>query len=309
MSSNIEVAKKIAKSMARFSTGRVKLDGHYYTDKEAYDKLYTAEIALIEHAPFWGFIFATTYFVEVDIPQNENGRFEFLAATDGRHIFYNPHYIKKATPRQVAFTLLHEAYHVALDHVGKNNRFSDAKYQQLANFAMDYVINGDIIKDYGASKMELLLKNEPNTDKKTGKKKVVFIKNKKYEYLTPDQYSRFLPPHIKIEDLSDEDRMEFLYASEFLDMSSEEVYETILKRLEEEDELPPMPMPGLGHTIIHPESSKPIPPDNAHVFYANDDGNSGGDEENKQEQKSGDTNNGTGSGENNEDKQQNKAGG
>ena len=59
------------------------------------------------------------------------------AATDGKHIIFNPHFFLSLTAEEQLFLLLHETMHVAFMHVRRGNEKNPGRY----NRAADYVIN------------------------------------------------------------------------------------------------------------------------------------------------------------------------
>ncbi|RMH17603.1 MAG: hypothetical protein D6698_08095, partial [Gammaproteobacteria bacterium] len=267
-----------AKQIARYASGQSALRGNVYEDKEAYTRLYTAVLALTERSPFWARVFATIRFIELPgdhlekTPEGE--KYSFIMATDGRNIYYNAHFVNHAHLRQVLFVVLHEAYHVALDHIGTHDRFAKAEYPKLVNYATDFVINGDIIKDFGESALHVTIQKRANTkDPKTGKPINPLSLDKTYEVLVFNKM---------------EDNYTGLYSTEFIGKSAEEVYEILKERMDQQDQLPQM---GGGHVIVHPESSNPTPPKGSKVFR-------GGDENEKDQQKGSDNEEGANGNEN-----------
>jgi predicted metal-dependent peptidase len=63
-------------------------------------------------------------------------------ATNGTHLYLNKDFVKSLSLDEILFLLLHEVYHVALDHVGR--RDSANLDPMLWNVAGDYVINNDL---------------------------------------------------------------------------------------------------------------------------------------------------------------------
>lgn len=62
------------------------------------------------------------------------------AATDGKHVMYNPEFFKSLTKEERTFLMLHECWHVIFDHVGKQGRSANLEPKKF-NAAADYVIN------------------------------------------------------------------------------------------------------------------------------------------------------------------------
>lgn len=65
------------------------------------------------------------------------------AATDGKHVYYNPTFIGQLEEAEQIFILAHEVCHVAFDHVFK----SEGKNKELWNIATDAVINALLQQD------------------------------------------------------------------------------------------------------------------------------------------------------------------
>lgn len=62
------------------------------------------------------------------------------AATDGRHLFYNPQFINTLSDVGVTCVKLHEILHAAYCHVYR----LAGRHHEVANIAMDFVVNRDI---------------------------------------------------------------------------------------------------------------------------------------------------------------------
>jgi len=68
------------------------------------------------------------------------------AATDGIHIWYNVDFFSKLTPKEITFVLIHETLHKAYRHMTVWKHLSK-QHPMVANMAMDYVINLEIITE------------------------------------------------------------------------------------------------------------------------------------------------------------------
>ena len=64
------------------------------------------------------------------------------AATDGRHFYYNSKFINMLSTQQNIFLFCHELLHCAYNHMERGRN----KQKDIANIAMDYVVNADCIK-------------------------------------------------------------------------------------------------------------------------------------------------------------------
>lgn len=64
------------------------------------------------------------------------------AATNGKQILINPDFFMGLVPEERIFLLLHEAWHVAFDHMARLKDFDP----KIWNYACDYVINAMLIK-------------------------------------------------------------------------------------------------------------------------------------------------------------------
>ena len=71
------------------------------------------------------------------------------AATDGRHFYYNTKFINMLNTQQNIFLFCHELLHCAYNHMERGK----GKHRELANIAMDYVVNADCIKYNMGSKI------------------------------------------------------------------------------------------------------------------------------------------------------------
>lgn len=125
-----------------------------YVDEQVYKRMLESKMMLMEEFPFWGVVASDLVLIE-DTPLkdkdgkvvlDDKGKPTYLiptAATDGRHIIYNPDFIRTLRDGEVTFLIAHEAYHVLFDHVGSSSRRL-TREPQLWNIASDAFINLDL---------------------------------------------------------------------------------------------------------------------------------------------------------------------
>lgn len=104
-------------------------------DHNARQAILKARIALVLKQPFFGNLAMRLKLQNAD-------SWLTTAATDGRHFFYNSDFILKLPTNQMMFLFCHELLHCAYDHMTRGM----GKNRDLANIAMDYVVNADCIK-------------------------------------------------------------------------------------------------------------------------------------------------------------------
>ena len=104
-------------------------------DHDARQAILKARIALVLKQPFFGNLAMRLTLVNAD-------SWLTTAATDGRHFYYNSDFILKLPTNQMMFLFCHELLHCAYDHINRGK----GKQRDLANIAMDYVVNSDCIK-------------------------------------------------------------------------------------------------------------------------------------------------------------------
>jgi len=95
-------------------------------------------------------------------------------ATDGDHIFYNPKFLEKLTPREAAGVCLHEMLHCAHRHLWRR----DARDPMKFNVAADYAINPIVTESFPIPKGCLL--------------------DTKYSHMSAEEIYDALPPIKKI---------------------------------------------------------------------------------------------------------------
>lgn len=141
------------------------------------NKMMTARVNLILNQPFFGTLALRLRLEEsYQVP---------TAATDGRRMYYNPHYIDGLSLKEVAGVICHEVMHCACGHVWREKGMKFPKLPKLpdgiasseiekvkkflrhekANQAMDYAIN-PIIKAAGMTLPgnAITLKSPPGTE-------------------------------------------------------------------------------------------------------------------------------------------------
>lgn len=104
------------------------------TDNKVREKLITARIGLLLHAPFFGTLATRLVLKNAD---------EWLptAATDGRYFYYNSEFVNKLSIGEIEFLFGHETLHLVYDHLGRRGD----RDPRLHNIAADYCVNADLI--------------------------------------------------------------------------------------------------------------------------------------------------------------------
>ena len=100
------------------------------------DNIIIARVGLLLHHPFFGNL-ATRLIIK------EGGEWCKTAATEGKHIFFNRDFFEKLSVPHIQFVLAHEILHNAFDHMGRRS----GRLPRLFNFAADYCVNGQLIRD------------------------------------------------------------------------------------------------------------------------------------------------------------------
>jgi len=123
--------------MAKIKQGAGKLSDTIdaTVDYNARQAILKARIALVLKQPFFGNLAMRLKLVNAD-------SWLTTAATDGRHFYYNSDFILKLPTNQMMFLFCHELLHCAYDHMNRGM----GKQKDIANVAMDYVVNADCIK-------------------------------------------------------------------------------------------------------------------------------------------------------------------
>lgn len=123
--------------MAKTKHGAGKLNDTFNAvqDEAARQAILKARIALVLKQPFFGNLAMRLTLKNAD-------SWLTTAATDGRHFYYNSEFILKLPTNQMMFLFCHELLHCAYDHMNRGRGYN----RDLANIAMDYVVNSDCIK-------------------------------------------------------------------------------------------------------------------------------------------------------------------
>ena len=123
--------------MAKMKQGAGKLSDTIdaVQDEAARQAILKARIALVLKQPFFGNLAMRLTLKNAD-------SWLTTAATDGRHFFYNSEFILKLPTNQMMFLFCHELLHCAYDHMNRGRGYQ----RDLANIAMDYVVNSDCLK-------------------------------------------------------------------------------------------------------------------------------------------------------------------
>ena len=130
------MSKAPSKAKTRKNGGRLKDVFDPVADAKAREKILSARVSLVLNHGFFGNLAMRL--------KLENGdTWCETAATDGRKFYYNTEFINAMTVGEMMFLFCHELLHAAYDHVGRSTREHNHK---LANIAMDYVVNADLIK-------------------------------------------------------------------------------------------------------------------------------------------------------------------
>lgn len=105
-----------------------------YKDETAYEDMVVARSILLKDRPFWGILS-----VGLTLVEDHDGILPTLA-TDGRHIIYNPSFVRMLKKGELQFAIAHEILHCLYKHVGYQSRKGD-RDDYIWNCAADYVIN------------------------------------------------------------------------------------------------------------------------------------------------------------------------
>lgn len=104
------------------------------TVAELSKKLGMARMGLLQESPFFGILL-----MHMQYYLDESSR---TAATDGEKIFFAPSFLARLTLSETKFILLHEIFHIVLEHCFRQRKRSGDRF----NIACDIVVN-DTIKD------------------------------------------------------------------------------------------------------------------------------------------------------------------
>ena len=104
--------------------------------QESIDKIIEARIEMLINAPFYGNM-ATRLIVK------EGWAGLKTAATDGRHVYFNPEWVEKLTVPQIRFVFAHEVLHNVYDHLDRR----ETRDHRIFNAAADYAVNGELVRE------------------------------------------------------------------------------------------------------------------------------------------------------------------
>jgi predicted metal-dependent peptidase len=110
--------------------------------QESYEKMVKARYKMLstEKLAFFGQLAMNLKLVELPVDHKIK-----TAATDGRHLYYSPNFIKeisKVSNAQVEFLVAHEVLHAAWTHIARINGRRPVTW----NWACDYWINGILVE-------------------------------------------------------------------------------------------------------------------------------------------------------------------
>lgn len=109
------------------------------SDQMALNSLTKARAALILDQPFFGSLALRLRLVEAT---SVGSRPIKTMAVDGKHIFYNPEFVKELSLKHLIFVVAHEVMHCVWQHMTRRGARDPKKW----NMAGDYVIN-DMLKN------------------------------------------------------------------------------------------------------------------------------------------------------------------
>jgi predicted metal-dependent peptidase len=104
-------------------------------DESARQMILKARIAMVLRHGMFGQLAMRLKLVNAD-------KWLSTAATDGRHFYYNSKFINMLDTQQNIFLFSHELLHCAYNHMERGKGYD----RNIANIAMDYVVNADCIK-------------------------------------------------------------------------------------------------------------------------------------------------------------------
>lgn len=113
-----------------------------YTDTEIKEMIVSARVRLLIKHPFFGTLATRLKLVEAEwLP---------TAAVDGKHLYYNPTFFRKLTPKEIDFVIGHEVMHCVFSHCGEGGRLFDFdeadRDGKLWNIAADYKVNQTLVE-------------------------------------------------------------------------------------------------------------------------------------------------------------------
>lgn len=105
--------------------------------QDIYDKVVKARVQMLFKYPFFAQLAIRLELVEC------MEKWLPTAATDGRKLFYNPHFFNAMSQDNITFIVAHEVLHCVYDHMTPMKQGFDAR---LYNCAADYNINMELVK-------------------------------------------------------------------------------------------------------------------------------------------------------------------
>lgn len=105
----------------------------------ALEQITISRISMILSQPFFGALAMRLELIETN---EELAKKLTTAAVDGRHMWFNPAFIKTLTKDETTFLVAHEVLHCVFDHM--NRRYD--RNPEIWNMAADYVINATLIE-------------------------------------------------------------------------------------------------------------------------------------------------------------------
>jgi predicted metal-dependent peptidase len=96
------------------------------------DKLRKARTQMVLDHPFFGFL--SCYLEPKEQPETET------LSTDGRHLLFNPEFVKKSSMDELRFVIAHVVQHLALDHCGRRNGRDEKVWDLASDFAANQML-------------------------------------------------------------------------------------------------------------------------------------------------------------------------
>lgn len=122
------------------AANRIKVDpDHLVDDAEARRSISAERVAFEANWPF--FYWLLMWLHPVEVPDLQSG----TLATDGKHLFYQPEYVKKLyKAKQLHIGLAHEVLHCAFRHMYMQQMCDPWTNKDLMNIATDIVVNSTL---------------------------------------------------------------------------------------------------------------------------------------------------------------------
>jgi len=129
------MSKTPSKAKIRKNGGALSDTINAAADAKAREKILQARVGLVLGHGFFG-----NLAMRLKLENADN--WCSTAATDGRKFYYNTQFINSMSVGNMMFLFCHELLHAAYEHVGRVG----SRDRNIANIAMDYVINADLVK-------------------------------------------------------------------------------------------------------------------------------------------------------------------